>query len=81
MVHSISSASPISAMSSVALSPMMCAPSSSPCFFPNRSLTNPSVSPDACALPMAAYGKLPTLYSTPSSFSARSVLPTDATCG
>ena len=81
LVSSWSRARPISAMSSVAFSPMRWAPNNSPCFLPNNNLANPSGSPEAMALPLAANGILPTLYSMPASLSARSVLPTDATCG
>ncbi len=48
---------------------------------PYKVFTKPSGSPAATALPMAWKGNFPTLYSTPASLRARSVLPTEATCG
>ena len=59
----------------------MCAPRISPCGSPIRSLTNPSLSPTAKALPLAREGELANPILSPFSFAARSVKPTLATCG
>ena len=44
-------------------------------------LTKPSVSPSATALPLAVNGNFPTCTSRPFSFALASVAPIEATCG
>ena len=66
---------------SVASGPMMCAPRISPVFLSAITLTKPSVSPSATALPLAVNGNLPMATSRPPSFALPSVSPMEATCG
>ena len=66
---------------SVASAPMMCAPRISPVFLSAITLTKPSVSAIATALPLAVNGNLPTATSRPPSLALASVRPIDATCG
>jgi hypothetical protein len=60
-VNSFSRATASSWMISVAWAPMMCAPRISPYFASRMILTNPSVSPEVRARPLAEKGNLPTL--------------------
>ena len=66
---------------SVASGPMMCTPSSSPVFLSATTLTKPSVSPRATALPLAVNGNLPTASSRPPSLAFASVSPIEAIWG
>ena len=61
--------------------PIMCPPNNSPYFASNTSLTNPSLWPEALALPDAENGNLPTLISCPASLACASVMPTLAPRG
>ena len=81
IVASTRRARPISPISSLASSPMMCAPRISPYGSLTITLTRPSVAPTAIALPWPLNAYLPTLYLRPFSFACFSVMPTDAICG
>ena len=66
-------------ISSVASGPTMWTPRISPVALSATTLTKPSVSPCATALPLAVNGNLPTAISRPSRRAAASVSPIDAT--
>ena len=66
---------------SVASGPTMCTPRISPVLLSATTLTKPSVSPIATALPLAVNGNLPTATSRPPPRAVASDTPMDATCG
>ncbi|MNL63316.1 hypothetical protein D3C87_1874450 [compost metagenome] len=72
---------PTSERSSVTSGPTMWAPSTSPYLASTTTLTKPSASPSACALPLGAKGNLPIFTSKPRFLASASVRPIEATWG
>ena len=66
---------------SVASGPTMCTPRISPVALSATTLTKPSVSPSATALPLAVNGNFPTVISRPFSRARASLTPIDAIWG
>jgi len=75
------SSAPAAAMHSVTLCPIMCTPSRSPDSRWRMTLTNPSASPTAIALPRCPSGNMPTAIGVPAARACCCVTPTAPTSG